>query len=111
MGRSHLLDAQMLQAALERGAIPAVAIVNRKSWRPLIPSEAFGQLPIRPLRGWRLRHRYVQNLSVDVSDHEKDVQSLEQHCRSSHKPIYSIHAVSTRAIPGLAVDYGGGSCT
>ena len=64
----------MPQAALERRAIPAVAIVNQKTWWPSIPSAAFDQL----LRSRTWRHRYVQNLSVDVSDHEKDVQSLEQ---------------------------------
>jgi hypothetical protein len=70
----------MPQAALKRRAIPAVAIVNQKSWRPSIPSAAFDHLLGRPLRGRIWRHRYVQNLSVDVSDHEKDVQSLEQDC-------------------------------
>ena len=70
----------MPQAALERRAIPAVAIVNQKSWRPSIPSAAFDHLLGCPLRGRTWRHRYVQNLSVDVSDHEKDVQSLELDC-------------------------------
>jgi hypothetical protein len=32
--------------------------------------------------------------------------------QKSHKPIYSIHAVSgTRAIPRMVIDHGGGSCT
>jgi hypothetical protein len=75
-----LLNAKMPQAALERRAIPAVAIVNQKTWWPSIPSAAFDQLLGRPLRGRTWRHRYVQNFSVDVPDHEKDVQSLEQDC-------------------------------
>jgi len=75
-----LLNAKMPQAALERRAIPAVAIVNQKTWWPSIPSAAFDQLLGRPLRGRIWRHRYVQNLPVDVSDHEKDVQSLELDC-------------------------------
>jgi hypothetical protein len=32
-----LLNAKVPQAALERRAIPAVAIVNQKSWWPSIP--------------------------------------------------------------------------
>ena len=77
-----MLNAKMPQAALERRVIPAVAIVNQKTWRPSIPSAAFDQLLGGPLRGiWR--HRYVQNFSVDVPDHEKDVQSLEQDCSNA----------------------------
>jgi len=72
----------MPQAALERRVIPAVPIVNQKTWWPSIPSAAFDQLLGGPLRGiWR--HRYVQNFSVDVPDHEKDVQSLEQDCSNA----------------------------
>jgi hypothetical protein len=69
-----LLNTEMPQAALERRAIPAVAIVNQKSWRPSIPSAAFDQLLGRPLGGRTWRHRYVQNFSVDVPDHKKDVK-------------------------------------
>jgi hypothetical protein len=75
----------MPQAALERRAIPAVAIVNQKSWRPSIPSAAFDQLLGRPLRGRTWRHRYVQNFSVDVPYHEKDVKSLEQDCSNAEE--------------------------
>src|SRR5262252_2195539 len=32
------------KAALERRAIPAVAIVNQKTWRPSVPGAAFDQL-------------------------------------------------------------------
>jgi hypothetical protein len=85
-----LLNAEMPRAALERRAIPAVAIVNQKSWRPSIPSAAFNQLPGRPLRGWTWRHRYVQSFSVDVPDQEKDVQSLEQDC-SNVEEVTSPH--------------------
>src|SRR5215472_19135270 len=73
----------MPQAALERRAIPAVAIVHQKTWWPSIPSAAFDQLLGRPLRGRIWRHRDVQNFSVDVPDHEKDVQSLEQDCSNA----------------------------
>ena len=83
------------QAALERRAIPAVAIVHQKTWWPSIPSTAFDQLLGRPLRGRTWRHRYVQNFSVDVPDHEKDVQSLEQDCWNA-KEVTSPY---TRFIP------------
>jgi hypothetical protein len=80
-----LLNAEMPQAALERRAIPAVAIVIQKSWRPSIPSAAFNQLLGRPLRGWTWRYRYVQNFSVDVPELEKDLQSLEQDCSNAEE--------------------------
>jgi hypothetical protein len=83
--RSHLFNAKMPQAALDRRAISAVAIVNQKSWRLSMPSAALDQLLGSPLRGRTWRHRYVQNFSVDMSDHEKDVQSLEQDCSNAEK--------------------------
>src|SRR5215468_1923243 len=104
----------MPQAALERRAIPAVAIVNQKSWRPSIPSAAFDHLLGRPLRGRTWRHRYVQNLSIDVSDHEKDVQSLEQDCSHAEEvtsPYIRFMPSQEPAPSGMAIDYGRASCT
>jgi hypothetical protein len=72
-----LLNAQVPQAAVEYRAIAAVPVMNQKSWWPSIPRAAFDDLLRRPLCGRTWRHRHVQDFSVDVPDHKKDVQCLE----------------------------------
>jgi hypothetical protein len=75
--RPHLLNAKAPQTALEGRAIAAVPIVNQKSRRPSIPSATFDDLLRGPLRRRTLRHRHVQNFSVEVPDHKKHIQRLE----------------------------------
>jgi len=83
--RPDLLNAKVSHAAVECRAITAVAVVNEKTWRPSIPSAAFDYLLSSPLRRRTWRHRDVQNFSIDVPDHKKDVQRLEPDCSNTEE--------------------------
>jgi hypothetical protein len=78
--RSHLLNAQMPQAAVECGAIATVTIVNQEPWWESIPSAALHYLLGHPLRRWKCRYSNVQDFPVYVPDYKEDIERLKQYC-------------------------------
>jgi hypothetical protein len=78
--RSHLLNAEMPQAAVECGAITIVTVVNQKPWWQSIPRAALHYLLGRPRRCWKRRYSNVQDFPVNVPDYKEDIQRLKQYC-------------------------------
>ena len=62
--RSHPLNAEMLQVAIECHAIAVVMVVNQKPWSPSIPSAALHYLLGRRLRRRKWRYRNMQDFPV-----------------------------------------------
>jgi hypothetical protein len=59
--RANLGNTEITDPPIEAGAIIAVAIMNKKKWRLVVPTAAFDNLLCRPLAGWIRRH--VQNFT------------------------------------------------
>ena len=78
--RSHLLDAEPPQAAIESRAIATVTIVDQKPQWQSIPSAALHYLLGYPLCRRKWGYRNVQDFPVKVSDYKKDVERLKQDC-------------------------------
>ena len=78
--RSHLLNAEMPQAALECGAIATATVVNQKPWWQSIPRAALHYLLGHPLRRWKWRYCNVQDFPVNVPDYKEDIERLKQYC-------------------------------
>ena len=72
--RANLGNTEMTHAPIEGCAITAVAIMNEKTWRLVVPTAAFDNLLCRPLAGWMRRHVHVENFPAGVMDHEEHVQ-------------------------------------
>jgi len=78
--RSHLLDAEPPQAAIESRAIATVTIVDQKPRWLSIPSAALYYLLGYPFCRRKWRYRNVQDFPVRVPDYKKDIESLKQNC-------------------------------
>ena len=78
--RSHLLDAEPPQAAIESRAIATVTIVDQKPQWQSIPSAALHYLLGYPLCRRKRRYRNVQDFPVRVPDYKKDIESPKQNC-------------------------------
>jgi hypothetical protein len=78
--RSHLLNAEMPQAAVECGAIATVTVVNQKPWWQSIPRAALHYLLGHPLHRWKWRYCNVQDFLVNVPDYKEDIERLKQYC-------------------------------
>ena len=76
--RSHLLNAEAPQAAIEGRAKATVAIVNQKPRWQSIPRAALHYLLGYPLCRRKWGYRNVQDFPVNVSDYKKDVERLKQ---------------------------------
>jgi hypothetical protein len=77
--RANLGNTEITDPPIEAGAITAVAIMNEKTWRLMVPAAAFDNLLCRPLAGWILRHVHVENFPAGVTDHEEHVQSSKRY--------------------------------
>ena len=75
---ANLSNTNIADPTIECRAVTAVAVMNEKPWRLAIPSAAFDYLLRRPLRDRIWHHRCVQNFSIGVPDHKKDVKRLKQ---------------------------------
>ena len=75
--RSHLLNAETPQAAIESRAIATVTIVNQELWWQSIPSAALHYLLGYPLCCRKRRYRNVQDFPVHVPDYKKDMERLK----------------------------------
>ena len=75
--RSHLLNAETPQAAVESRAVATVTIVNQKLRWQSIPSAAFHYLLDYPLCRRKWRYRNVQDFPVHVPDYKKDMERLK----------------------------------
>jgi len=75
--RSHLLNAETLQAAIESRAIATVTIVNQELRWQSIPSAALHYLLGYPLCCRKRRYRNVQDFPVQVPDYKKDMERLK----------------------------------
>ena len=78
--RSHLLNAETPQAAIESRAVATVTIVNQKLRWQSIPSAAFHYLLGYPLCCRKWRYRNVQDFPVHVPDYKKHMERLKQDC-------------------------------
>src|SRR5215470_1071632 len=78
--RSHLLNAEPSQAAIESRAIATVTIVDQQPRWQSIPSAALHYLLGYPLCRRKWRYRNVQDFPVHMPDYKKDIESLKQDC-------------------------------
>ena len=86
--RSHLLNAETPQPAVESRAIATVTIVNQESRRPPIPGAAFHYLLGRPVRCRMRGYRDVHDFAVDVPDYKKDIERLKQDCLDAEEIVH-----------------------
>ena len=75
--RSHLLNAETPQAAIESRAKATVAIVNQKPRWQSIPSAALHYLLGYPLCRRKWCYRNVQDFPVHVPDYKKHMERLK----------------------------------
>jgi hypothetical protein len=83
--RSHLLDAETLQAAIESRAIATVTIANQEPRWQSTPSAALHQLLGYSLCRRKRCYRDVQDFSVHVLDYKKDIEHLKRDCVDAKK--------------------------
>src|SRR5262245_58750520 len=72
-----LLDAEIVQPAIEHLPVAAVAVVDKKAWRFTIPVAAFDDLLCRPFRRGMASHLDMQDLAVGMTDRKEDIEGLE----------------------------------